>query len=565
MEGRILIDGIYVPHPVPKTAPSTIHGETSTHLVPKTAPNPFFFDQLNQKLPPELRYQISGELSNDDLLALLVTCQSSRKAFGNPEYLWLRVKAMYPRAKEVRDLVESGGYQPAEDTDRHDMIVMLAKISFRYQRLRTVTYDHRNFKQATDFHHMPVKIEPSRTWGRYFEVGEKQFELDHEDLPFDCNEGIVVYLAPSGKLRLGGVAPWQNCRVPFATRKCRLKCVRLFNRILMIEWARKNDSIIPNRPQRESFFSMYSLEISQSATTGAPEITFSRLSHFKLTMRDWNDCGPREVSYSVLGSNYCAFYAWLANEPREERLDVWKYERSDPVRAQQVYSLDTSRLRQMGINQGISPTLRFFKMNSNGDVYFVEQRSKWLRGLDVQIPAPNGPDVPDVEERVVTVSLDTQGQPHAQIAAGWYDASGVRINHDFANYVGTAGKIDLLTPWGTYPPYSAENEIYRLGSRFTIEPEGALPGIVEVTLLDPAADIRLLQRRYIERMYHDTDFCLTGSDWCAKFNEDLEFEDNMVKGDEFGFAAWVLRDRQEWDIVDDQSIRLLQFQSHTYI
>ena len=342
-----------------------------THESPTSEPPGMSF------LPRDIFWIILRYLTPRDVVRCRRVSRSWNEAFGNPDNLIPLLKELYPRAREVRELLndETVDESHIHIEDAASWRNLFNQVAARYDHLAGGTFRSvQKYKLCDDF-----GISGER---EFFQVQPWENHASHLMTRVDCpfsepfwsyEEGLLVYASADDRcLVLLDLNENRRFMVPFLISGKVIRRTRLQNRLLVVEWAEPkafhwlNDSDGVHR----HFASSY--EITKSPRGW--DITFR--NEWKIMFLG-HPLSESDRFYSSHSNTHYAIYIWQPNrslytadeDAPIESLMVWDISKPSSYRP----SLDpTGRLKASEGDQGPSIVARFGFRDL--DFYSVRQR-----------------------------------------------------------------------------------------------------------------------------------------------------------------------------------------------
>ncbi|RJE22215.1 F-box domain protein [Aspergillus sclerotialis] len=327
--------------------------------------------------PRDIFWIILRYLSPRDIVCCRRVSRSWSEAFGNPDNLVPLLKELYPRAREVRELLNDSSTDESHIhiEDAAGWRKLFDQVAARYDHLARGTFRSvQKYKLCDDF-----GISGER---EFFQVQPWENHASHLMLRVDCpfsepfwtyEDGLLVYASADDRcLVLADLKEDRRFMIPFLIPGKVIRRIRLQNKLLVVEWAEPkafhwlNDSDGVHR----HFASSY--DITQSPRGW--DITFR--NEWKIMFLG-HPLSERDRFYSSHSNTHYAIYIWQPNrslytadeDAPIESLFVWDISKPSSYRP----SLDpTGRLKDSEGDQGPSIVARFGFREL--DFYTVRQR-----------------------------------------------------------------------------------------------------------------------------------------------------------------------------------------------
>lgn len=328
-------------------------------------------------LPRDIFWIILRYLDPRDVVCCRRVSRSWSEAFGNPDNLVPLLKELYPRAREVRELLKDAS------TDESDIRIeddagwrkLFDQVAARYDHLARGTFRSVQKYKLCDYFGVSGERE-------FFQVQPWENHASHLMLRVDCafsepfwtyEDGLLVYASADDHcLVLADLNEDRRFMIPFIIPGKVIRRIRLQNKLLVVEWAEPkafhwlNDSDGVHR----HFASSYDI----TRSTRGWDITFR--NEWKIMFLG-HPLSERDRFYSSHSNTHYAIYIWQPNrslytadeDAPIESLFVWDISKSSSYRP----SLDpTGRLKDSEGDQGPSIVARFGFREL--DFYTVRQR-----------------------------------------------------------------------------------------------------------------------------------------------------------------------------------------------
>lgn len=315
-------------------------------------------------LPRDIFWIILRYLDPRDIVCCRRVCRSWNEAFGDPDNLVPLLKELFPRAKEVRALLDNAALDD-EDMEIEETSFwrkLFDQVASRYHHLARGKFRSvQKYRLCDDF-----GISGER---EFFQVQPWENHASHLMQRVDCcfsepfwtyEDGLLVY--PSADHRCFVLVDLDEDRrfmVPFIITGKVIRRIRLQKRLFVVEWAEPkafhwlNDSDGVHRHFASSF------EVTRSSTGW----TIAPRNEWKIMFLG-HPLSERDRFYSSHTNTHYAIYIWQPNrslytadeDAPIESLFVWDISKPSSYRP----SLDpTGRLKDCEEDQGPSIVARF--------------------------------------------------------------------------------------------------------------------------------------------------------------------------------------------------------------
>ncbi|KAL2002623.1 hypothetical protein VTN02DRAFT_6385 [Thermoascus thermophilus] len=263
-------------------------------------------------LPRELFLMITDYLDPRDIVRCRRVCRSWREAFGNPSNITPLLKKWFPLAREVRKLLEEGGFDnPYKISEDHGYWRRIFdQVAARYDHLaRGKPRSVQRFKLCEDLYFGSRQWFQVQPWECHASHLTERVDFAFSQAFWTYEDGLLVY--PSEERRwlvLVDLETDEEYAVPFFITGKVVRRIRLQDRLLVVEWAEPqafhwlNDSDGVHR----HYASAFDIRRTQSGWS----VVFR--SEWKIMFLG-HPLSERDRFFSSHNSTHYAIYAWQPN------------------------------------------------------------------------------------------------------------------------------------------------------------------------------------------------------------------------------------------------------------
>jgi hypothetical protein len=303
-------------------------------------------------LPQELFLMVLNHLDPQDAIRCRRVSKAWNTAFKDPRNLILLLKRAFPRAREVRKLVEDehtrNNYHPALTYNGNYWKYVFDLVTARYFHLACGRP-----QSAQNFKLYSKSWFPVQAWDSHDSHFTERVDFAFDQATWTYEDGIVIFPSfenedESGRLVLFDLGTEEKYLVPFPIGDKVIRGIRLREKVLIIEWAEPaafhwlNDSDGVHRHFATAF------DIFKTEHESGWDIIFR--NEWKIMFLG-HPLSERDRFFSAHGKHYYAIYAWQPNrslytadeDAPIESLFVWDISEPSPYKP----SLDpTGRARE---------------------------------------------------------------------------------------------------------------------------------------------------------------------------------------------------------------------------